>query len=426
MTSKNTPRPRGYWTKKRCLDAASKCASRKEFHSSSAGVIASRKGWVTECLKLIPLKGKPKGYWTLERCKEDASKFKTRTQWARAKGGGYPVAQKQGWIDACCDHMETRSSKYTLEDCLADAQKFSGTNEWQKNSRGTLRAAHYYGWIDQCLAVMKKKPGTNGYWTKERCMESARSFEYKVDWQKSEPAAAGAARRKGWYLDCVQHMKTDRLGVETTWTLEVCKKEASKYQTKAEWEKGHRNTYQAARSRGWLDICGEHMQLVYKPAGYWTLKKCKESAAKFTTQSEWRRMDGPASDFAHRHGWVDECCAHMELGYTASDDDAIYLWRADGLFFDGVQVYKIGRTSSRLGRQRIDQVSKAQKLSAEIILLAKTEGKAKDLERKLLEFGEPVPFLTGDGATEFRALTERELARVKSEITWGCIEEIEP
>lgn len=53
--------------------------------------------------------------------------------------------------------------------------------------------------------------GTTLYWDEERCIESARKFQFKGDWSEQEGGAYNAARRGGWLEQCQAHMP-DRTG----------------------------------------------------------------------------------------------------------------------------------------------------------------------------------------------------------------------
>lgn len=113
-----------------------------------------------------------------------------------------------------------------------------------------------------------------------------------------------------------------------------------------------------------------------------------------------------------------------KCGPPQSDNDAIYLWKVIGEFRNGVQVYKVGITSARLGDQRIREVAKTHGFDFEIEILAKTIGKATDLEGECLKIGTKLTDIIGDGATEFRALTELELRQVKRLMLWGTEEDL--
>jgi len=48
---------------------------------------------------------KPKGYWTKERCIEEALKHPTLTIFEKNCSGGSRMARKNGWVTECTAHM---------------------------------------------------------------------------------------------------------------------------------------------------------------------------------------------------------------------------------------------------------------------------------------------------------------------------------
>lgn len=93
-----------------------------------------------------------------------------------------------------------------------------------------------------------------------------------------------------------------------------CLEEARKYKTKAEWQGKSPLSYRWAAKNGWLDECSSHMASIRKPDGYWTLDRCKQVASKYQIKVEWRVGDKASFSAANRRGWVSECCSHMQTG----------------------------------------------------------------------------------------------------------------
>ena len=151
---------------------------------------------------------KPRGYWTLERCMEDAARFSTRGEWQRLHQAGYLAAQRNGWVDECCTHMEPVLNSWDLDSCKADAANFESRFEWQRESAGAYYAAQRNGWIDECCTHMVRSRKKPGYWTKSRCAEDAKRFSHRFQWQQESSSAYSTAKRKGWLDECCAHMCT--------------------------------------------------------------------------------------------------------------------------------------------------------------------------------------------------------------------------
>ena len=92
------------------------------------------------------------------------------------------------------------------------------------------------------------------------------------------------------------------------WTLERCMEDAAQYSSRSEWNRNSGAAYRKARLSGWLEQCCEHMQVFH---GKWSLELCMESAAKYQHISDWQRGDCAAYKAAYKAGWKDACTAHM-------------------------------------------------------------------------------------------------------------------
>jgi alpha-N-acetylglucosamine transferase len=103
---------------------------------------------------------KPNGYWTKERCIEDALNYKTRKEWTKQNSGAYDSAYSNNWLDECCNHMtQFRKSNgyWTKEKCLEEALKYNTIKEWLLNSKNSYQAAHKNKWLEECCKHVKTK-----------------------------------------------------------------------------------------------------------------------------------------------------------------------------------------------------------------------------------------------------------------------------
>ena len=191
------------------------------------------------------------------------------------------------------------------------------------------------------------------------------------------------------------------------WTLERCIDSAAKHLSIADWRGESSSAYQAAARNGWIDECCAHMSGRRKSAGYWTIAKCKDDAAKYAGRRQWQVSSRAAYDAALREGWLEECCAHMSPAPKSTDNDVVYIWRDDV-----TGLHKVGITSDRLGEYRIGGDNKG--MDPRIVLMLKVDD-ARAVESKLLELGaDPELDSSIDGYTEFRRLTDAELGEAVS------------
>jgi len=156
-----------------------------------------------------------------------------------------------------------------------------------------------------------------------------------------------------------------------------------------------------------MEVCCAHMRQVYIS---WTDEMLIADAKRFETRCKWQRESKAAYLSALRRNLLDVCCAHMERA-GGTDNDAVYIWKAIGQFFNGEQVYKIGVTSARLGEIRVLQCANEADFDAEIVILANVNGKATEVEKSLLAIGADPKYAGFNGASEFRAMTAAKLNR---------------
>ena len=209
---KKTPKPYGYWTKERCLEEALKYTTKAEWSKNGNGshTTAIRNSWYNECTTHMVELQKPKGYWTLERCMEEALKYKTKSEWAKNSSSTYYSAKKNGSYNECTKHMvklQKPKGYWTLETCLEEALKYETSNEWKEKNGASYQGAVYGKFLDKCTLHMGYKRLQAGYWNKERCLEEAKKYNGRFEWQKFSNSSYGSARKNGWLNECAAHMK---------------------------------------------------------------------------------------------------------------------------------------------------------------------------------------------------------------------------
>jgi superfamily II DNA or RNA helicase len=311
----NSRKPNGYWTLKICKEEASKYKTKTEWQRNSASSYgaAHKKGWVNECFSNMAEIKKPNGYWTLDRCKEESSKYKTKTEWKKNSVGSYNATYKNSWINECCSHMKELNkpnSYWTFDRCKEYALKYKTRTEWAKNSAGSYNATQRNKWVYEfCFHMINSRKPRN-YWTLDRCKEEVLKYKTRTEWRKNSSNSYDAARKNGWINECYPSI-VESHKPKGYWTLDRCKEDALNYKTKQEWKNNSAGSYNAVCKNGWVDECCCHMINARKPNGYWTLKICKEEASKYKTKAEWRKNSADSCNAAHKNGWINECCTHM-------------------------------------------------------------------------------------------------------------------
>jgi hypothetical protein len=105
------------------------------------------------------------------------------------------------------------------------------------------------------------------------------------------------------------------VGGKPFYTLDRCKESASRFETRTQWAKGDRGAYDAAYRNKWIEECCGHMRLELRRR---SLDEVKAIARLYATKWAWERGDGASYAAARRHGWLAECCEHM-AGLTAEE-----------------------------------------------------------------------------------------------------------
>jgi very-short-patch-repair endonuclease len=200
-----------YWTKALVIAEAKKYISQSEWRKAGGGSLpaARTNGWMKEATSHMKSSKKPKGYWTKERVLEDAKKYSYLTLWINAEQSGYSAAKRNGWLKEACAHMvspKKRMGYWTKEALLNDARKYQTKSEWKSRSGSAYATALSKGLLEECTSHMNSIRKPEGYWSKNKCLESARKYQTISAWSKAEGNAYDAAKRNGWVKAATAHM----------------------------------------------------------------------------------------------------------------------------------------------------------------------------------------------------------------------------
>ena len=304
--------------------------------------------------------------------------------------------------------------KWSDDDLIADAKRFETRKEWSRNSGSAYVTARNRGLLNVCCAHMTQ---VRNCWTDETLIDAAKRFNTRKEWKAAAAHEYDAAYKRGILDVCCAHMHKFR----TRWTTEMLIADAARFETKNEWRINSEGAYSAAVKRGLMHLCCTHM---YQGIDYWTEEMLAEDAKRFSTRSEWALGSSGAYSAARDRKLLDSLCSHMHR-VNGTDNDAIYIWKALGWTYNGEQVYKVGVTSARLGTQRINKVCQRVDVEAEIVVLAKVNCKATELESTLKSIGHDPKYVDFDGCTEFRAMSDDQLKQALALIAQAAQETID-
>lgn len=398
----------GHYTKLLCATVAQEYQDYSIFRTAERKVweAAWTEGWLEEICAHMARNKAPNGYWqSLDRCKDEALKYQKATAMSEGSPGAYSAAQNNGWLDLIGDHWP---EPFTLAECRISALKFQTQRDWRSKEKRYFERAKNKGWVNQLTKHMRRLRVPNGFWTTDTVKPFVDQCEFQQDLRDLNPQAYMGASRGGFLQDLIGHLPK-RPNAQPKWPIEVCRPLAAVCQTKKEFRLRFPEAHTSAQRLGWLSDIGSHFVSIRKPASFYTFDECSNHAKSFKTRAEWQYAPGSHYKYAEKNGWLDRCVAHMEWG-GPTDNNAIYIW-----FCVEFECFKIGVTSQRLGRTRIDYVARDAELTAELVILASVENAAK-IETALKARFERADVGDFSGSTEFRYLSTDDLEKAILEI----------
>lgn len=338
--------PNGYWNNlDHCLAEALKYQTISEWQKGSPLSYrwACKNEWLNHCSAHMTLSRKPNGYWSLERCLEIARKFKTKVEWRSGDRASHTAAKRGGWLEICCDHMETGGLWFgpasIAEVLLSHDISYVAEYRFKGDPDISRRPFDFYlpdfnlviefhgeqhliGWgrRDEDAKAIQERDLFKRNWALENGINFLEIKQWEVsskneieaiviaklqDICKSDDIALSLKKRK------LTEAEVLKLKTRLKWTLQACIDEAKKYSNIKDWQIGSTSSYNAAYGKGWLDKCSSHMIRKIYPKNYWTFERCMEDASQYKTKSEWCSAKRSGYSFASKNGWVEQCTAHM-------------------------------------------------------------------------------------------------------------------
>lgn len=197
--------------------------------------------------------------WEVSNKAEISTSLETRLRIVAKNSGKKLQLIKRKLTAKELKQIQTRL-KWTLDTCLAVAMKYNSIKDWQEGSAGSYQAAFKKKWLDICTSHMTRKLHKRNHWTLQRCIEAAKKFNSKKDWAASPRSGYSTASQNGWLEICGAHFVDGRKLVgQRIWTRERCLELARSCRSRAEFKNKSGSAYHRARVRGWLEECCSHM-----------------------------------------------------------------------------------------------------------------------------------------------------------------------
>ena len=262
--------------------------------------------------------------------------------------------------------------------------------------------------MSKTLPARKKK---NSRWTEELLKQEAQKYKTVKDFRENSPNAYAMFRHKGKPSGVVDHLVNARV----PWSVETATEEASKYSDRWSFQKDSGGAYRYLWKKGLLDgVFGPLPETTS-----WDEASVRDAASKCKHRTDFKMMYGGAHHWAYKNGLLSELFGET-YNTPECDNDVVYIWSVKGK----PNVYKVGKTSHRLGIRRIRYSCRKGSIEAEQVWLFNTTD-AKELERSLLIIGQPYDFgYKFSGSTEFRYMTDEEFQFCLSLCRQGGTEEL--
>lgn len=304
-------------------------------------------------------------------------------------------------------------NKWTKELALVEAVKYDTHEDMSKHNDSL------YKWLTEnglSWAIGAHKEYVGDYVKYSNIVKRARNLE---ELNSSYPKIMYWAKHNGYYDKFVEivgqtikhnskvYDSKDKLSIpcnvtkDGNWNKQSAMAEALKYDFSYDMLKNNKELYDWLTNNKLSWVIGAHKDHPNCYPAFTAFARRTPNLATLIKQ----RPD--ILYWAKHNGYYDEIVS-MVGDRRGSSYDAIYIWKAVGVEFNGKQVYKLGLTSYRLKDKRIKDVAKGANLKYEIVILEKVL-KADFIEYELLQFGENPKLGDFDGSSEFRALTNVEL-----------------
>jgi hypothetical protein len=221
--------------------------------------------------------------------------------------------------------MPKPAGYWTKDRVAAEAAKYQTRGAFAKGCMGAYNAAKRLECFDEICSHMERLQRPKGYWTKERITSEALRYQTLQAFQKGSRSAYTTAHREGWLDEVCSHM--ERLQQPNGyWTKERVAAEALRFESRSAFNKGFGSAYTIAHREGWLDEVCSHMERLHQPNGYWTKERVAAEALRFKSRSAFQKGSSSAYTTAHREGWLDEVCSHMPKYAGHNSDLPCYVY----------------------------------------------------------------------------------------------------
>jgi hypothetical protein len=237
--------------------------------------------------------------WNKEACRIKALKFTTRTEFNQKSTGAYLSAQRNGWLNEICQHMNILRISWNKDLCKQEALKYNSRTEFHSKCGNAYGYAVQHGFLDEICQHMKVVGSL-----KKRCIYAAEfinGFVYiGLTYNYDKRTARHLIDDKSQIFKHVRKYNYNPVFKQLTEYVDI--EEARKL------EQQYVNEYNQI---GWVVLNIAKTGAIGGSRIKWTKETCHIEALKYKTKSEFQKNSCGAHTAAYRYGWLNEICSHM-------------------------------------------------------------------------------------------------------------------
>lgn len=251
--------------------------------------------------------------WDMQSTAKEAAKYDTKKEFELGSPGAYSSALKNKWIEQICNHMPKRERLPNgfwdeFHKVKTEALKYETREEFKRKSAGAYRAAVKYKWLPLVCSHMAYLTRRSGYWNDKNLVHrEALKYSSKFEFQKGSSSAYGSAKRNGWLKDVCKHMLPKSKPAKYWNNFSRVSVAAKKCKTRSEFAKKYAAAYDNAQKNGWLEKVCVHMENKH----IWTKGYMIQLAKNCLSRAEFARKYPSGYSAISKNGWGDEVFSHL-------------------------------------------------------------------------------------------------------------------
>lgn len=353
-------KPRGYWTKERCIEEAGKysCKSELKKGTPQAYKVLHDLGILNEvCEKYGYAPPSSIKIWTKNKCIEVAKQCKTKSEFETRFNGAYKISKKYGWLNEikcnfkpigskynrciyacefdnhavyvgltynfekrCKQHLKNSDSavfKYVQQTKLDP--KFKIIIDYIPYNEAAVKEGEVLDMYKECgwTILNRAETGSLGSkdndiirkWTKDKCWEIVRKCKTYNIFTANYRGAKSYAERNGFIEEIKQYYNVDKDKGHKKWNLEQCAEKIKECHSILEYSKKYPGAYGYLIKTKNLHLLRNEYNLLQRDK--WSFEEARDEALKYKTKKEFNEKASGCYQVCYKRGWLDHVCEHM-------------------------------------------------------------------------------------------------------------------